>query len=517
MKEQYQNKSYLQGSLLLIFIFALVKLFIHLYTNTFAGYGIFRDELYYLSCASRPDFGYVDQPAFSIWMLGLVRIIIGDSVFAIRLLPPFLGAATVFFTGLMVREMGGGKLATTLASLAVIFAPIYLGMYSVFSMNSFDILLWAIAFYSITLIVKEEKPIQWILLGIVLGIGLMNKIGFLWLGFGLVAGIFLTTKRSSLKTVWPYTAAGIALLFFIPFIIWNATHDWAHIEFIRNAQMYKYSGITRVDFVKWIFILMNPASAIIWLMGLYYLFFHKDGKQFKILGIIFIVTFLVLFISGKSKSEYLSPAFTALFAGGGVLLEKINLKKYWSWFKYAVTIPLVISGIITAPLALPILPVETYINYASAIGFAPNTAENKELAELPQFYADMFGWEELAKDVSIVYQTIPDEEKPFTVVYGSNYGRAGAIEYFRNKYDLPNAISPHNSFWFWADRTIQIKSVIIIGGDREDHLDSCGDVESILVHKAKYAMPYENNLQIFICRNINRPLNEIWESSRHFE
>ena len=365
-----ENSKYKIGNkeITIILIFSLIKFIIHLYTNAFASYGIFRDELYYLSCASRLDIGYVDQPPLSILILGISRVFLGDSLFAIRLLPAIAGALTVFVTGMMVKKMGGNVLAISISSLAVIFAPIYLGMNTFFSMNAFDILLWAVTFYLIILIVKEDNRKLWIWLGIVLGLGLMNKIGFLWLGFGLFVGL-LITDRNKLRTKQTWITAGIAFVLFLPFIIWNATHDWAHIEFIRNAQMYKYSEITRGDFVTWIFILMNPASAIIWIMGLYYLFFNKDGKQLKILGIIFIVTFLILFTSGKSKSEYLSPAFTPLFAAGGIILEQINNRKLWKWFKYVVIIPLVISGIVTAPLALPVLPVESYVNYAAAIGF----------------------------------------------------------------------------------------------------------------------------------------------------
>ncbi|UCH66722.1 MAG: glycosyltransferase family 39 protein [Ignavibacterium sp.] len=506
------------SEIVIILLFSLIKLFIHLYTNTFASHGMFRDELYYLSCASRPDIGYVDQPPLSIFILGISRLFLGDSLFAIRLLPAIAGALTVFITGMMVKKMDGRTFAITIASLAVIFAPIYFGMNTFFSMNAFDILLWAVAFYLITLIVKEDNPKLWIWLGIVLGLGLMNKIGFLWLGFGLFIGL-LFMDRNKLRTKNPWITAGIAFIIFLPFIIWNATYDWAHIEFIRNAQMYKYSEITRGDFVMWIFILMNPASAVIWILGLYYLFFNKGGKQFKILGIIFIVTFLILFISGKSKSEYLSPAFTPLFAAGGIILEQISSRKFWKWLKYVVIIPLVVSGIITAPLALPILPVETYINYAASIGFGPSTSENKELAELPQFYADMFGWEELAKNVSAVYQTIPEEEKDRTLIYTNNYGEAGAVEYYSEKYPLPPVISAHNNFWIWGWDYLneEIKNVIIIGGNIEDHLESCEEAEMVLVHKVEYVMPYENNLPIFLCRNLIRDFQQIWENTKHFE
>jgi hypothetical protein len=444
--------------------------------------------------------------------------LIGDSVFALRLLPAILGAATVIVTGMMVKNIGGSKLAIMIASLAVIFAPIFLGMNTYYSMNSFDIFLWALAFYIVVLIIKDDKQVNWILLGIILGIGLMNKIGFLWLGFGFFIALLVTDKRKLLKTIKPWITAGIAFLFFLPFIIWNATHDWAHIEFIRNAQLYKYSGITRWDFLKGILLIMNPASAIIWLLGLYYLFFSKNGTVLRILGIIFIATFLILFMSGKSKSEYIAPAFIPLLAAGGVFLEKINQIKYWRWLKHFVIIPLIISGIVIAPLALPILPVEKYIDYADELGFGPTTAENKELAELPQFYADMFGWEELAKNVSAVYDKIPEGEKGKTIVFGNNYGEAGAIEYFSEKYLLPPVISVHNNFWIWGWEYTgkEIINVIIIGGREEDHLESCSEVEVVAIHETKYVMPYENNLPIFICRKLKEDFHQIWERNKNF-
>ena len=519
MNSHQSKYKFVNSDSALILVFVLIKILIHLYTNAFVSYGIFRDELYYLACANRPDIGYVDQPPLSIYILGISRLLFRDSLFAIRLLPAIAGAVTIFITGLIVKKMDGGKQALTIASLAVIFAPIYLGMNTIYSMNSFDILLWAIAFYLIILINKEDHTKLWILLGIVLGLGLMNKISFLWLCSGFFAGLLLTDKRKLLLTKQPWITAGIAFIIFLPYLIWNATHNWAHIEFIRNAQMYKYSGITRADFVKWLFILMNPASTIIWLFGLYYLLYHKDGKQFRILGIIFVLTFLILFISGKSKSEYLAPAFTALFAGGGVILEKMDLKKNLKWLKYAVIIPLAVTGIITAPLALPILPVEAYINYAAAIGFGPTTSEHKELAELPQFYADMFGWEDMAKNVSVVYEQIPEDDKSKTLVYANNYGDAGAIEYYNKKYALPEVISTHNNFWIWGWDYLNedIKNVIIIGGNREDHLSSFEEVDQVLIHKVKYAMPYENNLPIFLCRNLKRDVRQIWENNKHFE
>jgi len=385
-----------------ILLFSFVKLFIHLYTNLFAGYGIFRDELYFLACSYRPDLGFVDQPPFSIYMLTLSRWLFSDSLFAIRLMPAILGAVTVFFTGMLVRKMGGGITALVFACGTVIIVPIYLFMNTFYSMNSFDIFFWTLAMYVLILIIKEGKQKNWLTLGVIIGLGLLNKISMAWFVIGLIVALLLTNQRKQLITKWPYIGGIVAILLFSPFIIWNITHDMAHLEFIRNAIQWKYSGITRLDFVLGQLLIMNPVTVPVWLAGLYYFFINKQGRIFNMFGIIFLVTFLLLFINGHSKSEYLSPAYTPLIAAGGIQLEQLARKKSWRWIKITVPALVILIGIIIVPLALPILPVETFITYSKTLQLQPPSSEDKELSELPQHYADMFGWENLAKTVSDV-------------------------------------------------------------------------------------------------------------------
>ena len=128
----------------------------------------------------------------------------------------------------------------------------------------------------------------------------------------------------------------------------------------------------------------------------------------------------------------------------------------------------------------------------------------------------MFGWKSLAKDVSKVYQSIPNDERKHTVVYCRNYGEAGAIDYYRKNYLLPKVVCPHNNYWYWWPENINVTTVIIIGGNIEDHLQSLQQVEAVGVHKTKYAMPYENNLTIFIGRGLKRSLQEIKQSNKIF-
>lgn len=274
----------------LIVILSSLPFFLHLYTNVFAGYGIFRDELYYIACSNKLDSGYVDQPPFSIYILYINSFLFGDSLFALRLIPAINSGLTVLFTCLMTLKLGGRKTAILISSAASIFAPVYLGINTIYSMNSFDILLWSISFYLIILVIENNKLMYWILLGIVIGIGLLNKIGFIWLGFGMLTGL-LVYKRKLLLTFKPYLTVFLAIIIFSPYIIWNFQNDFAHIEFIKNATYGKYSNLDAGDFITGQFLIMNPASAVVWLSGIFYFLFNKVGKRFGVFGIIYIYNF----------------------------------------------------------------------------------------------------------------------------------------------------------------------------------------------------------------------------------
>jgi hypothetical protein len=511
------NREGSAGLTILLAVLSFSKLLIHLGTNAFVSYGIFRDELYYIACSNKLALGYVDHPPLSIYLLSVSRRIFGDSLFAIRLFPAIAAAITVLITGLLVRRIGGKKPAIILAALAVMLAPIQLGMNTVYSMNGYDILIWALLAYVVILVIEENKPKWWIVLGILLGLGLLNKIGILWFGFGFFIALLITKLRSYLLTKWPWIAGAIAALLFSPFIFWNFLHDFAHLEFIRNARMFKYAGVGVKDFVLGQILLQNPVALPLWLGGLYFFFFHKEGKRFRILGIIYAVTFLILLISGESKAEYLSPAYPMLFAGGAVLFEKLFSRKYWRWLKFAFPAVIAISGILLAPLALPVLPVKKFIEYSSFIGIGPSTSEDKELAQLPQFYADMFGWENMAAKVAGVYHSLAADEKPKTTIFAGNYGEAGAIEYYKKKYDLPTVISSHNNYWLWGYGDDAAEVYIFLGGEREDYQEYFLQVEQAAVITCDYCMPYENNLPVYVCKNKTTNISELWKSIKHYE
>ena len=505
------------GDSAFLFCFAFTAFLIHIVVNLTGGYGIFRDEFYYIACSNHLAWGYVDQPPLSIAILWFNRLVFGDSLFALRLLPAIASAVVVFFSGLMTKELGGNRYACGLACCCVIVSPLMLGMYSYYSMNAFDILLWTLAFYLIILILKYNTRKQWLLLGFVLGLGLLNKISVLWLGTVLTLGLILTPNRKLLKQPLLWFAVMIALLFFLPHIIWQTKFGFPTMEFIKNATANKYVAVS-----PWTMFIqqlkdMNPLTFIIFIPGVIYFLTSKSVIQFRILPLIYFGVFLILVINKNSKAEYLGPMFPMLFAIGALTFERFISQFVWLRLKYVVPVLIVLTGILLSPFAIAILPVETFISYSKALGMTPSTPEKKVLSKLPQFYADMFGWQKMVSKIAEAYNTLTPEEKNQCSIIGNNYGEAGAVDFFGPKYNLPKAISGHNNYWLWGPNNATGAVVIRLGGNIQALKESYADVIQMSVFKDDYCMPYENNMPIWVCRKRFSPLKNDWAEFKHYE
>lgn len=480
---------------------------------TLPGYGFFRDEFYYAACSERLAFGYVDHPPLSVLVLRVVRALLGDSIWALRLVPALAGAATVLVVGLIARRLGGGPAAQAVAMVAAIAAPAYLAANHYYSMNSLDLLLWAVAAYLLSGLLQNSTPRRWLLLGLVLGLGLQNKVSVLWLGFGIAVGLLLTPRRRELLTRWPWAAGLVALLIFLPHLLWQHANGWPTLEFIRNATQQKMVAVALGSFLRSQVWVMNPGAAPFWLAGLFWLLVSERGRPFRLLGWVYVAVAALLALSGSSRPGYLAPAYTWLFAAGGVVLEQLGRR----WLVVAATAVIVASGLVRAPFALPLLPVETYVAYARTLGVAPSTAEKKQLAALPQWYADMHGWDSIVGTVARVYLELPPEDRQGAIVFTQNYGVAGAVEFLGRRLGLPPAYSGHNNYWFWGLPDPGTRVVIVVGGDEEDHRQVFREVERKAATDCGYCMPYENHNPVFVCRGLKVSLQQIWPHLKHYD
>jgi Dolichyl-phosphate-mannose-protein mannosyltransferase len=484
----------------------LAKIALHLLAIT--RYGYFRDELYYLASTEHLSWGYVEHPPLSIAVLAIVRALLGDSLVALRLVPLLAGAATVFLTGVIARRLGGGTFAQGVAALAALLSPVFLGVNHYYSMNSLDLLLWTIAIWRLLVCLDRGRLVDWLGFGVVLGLGLLNKISMLWLCGGLGLGLLLTPHRRVLATPGPWVAAVIAGLLFTPHIVWQVRNDWPMLEFMHNATAHKMAETPPLHFLIEQILTMNPGAATLWLAGLAYALFTRDGRRFRVLACIYLAVFALLLAGGRSRASYLSVAYPMLLALGGLALERWTATRA-RWLRVVQVALIVLLGIVALPFALPILPVETFLRYQTAMGRTPSTDERQEMGPLPQQYADMFGWPEMTALVATAYARLTPEERTHVRVFGQNYGEAGAVDVLGRRDRLPRAMSGHNSYWLWGPGDWDGRTLIIIGGDRPDNAAFFDSLEVVGRVESRYSMPYER-VEVSIGRGLRVPVRELW-------
>ena len=492
-------------------VIAALKLALHL--TAIGRYGYFRDELYYLASTEHLGWGYVDHPPFSIALLAVVKALLGDSLFAVRIVPALAGVATVFLTGMIAREMGGGRFAQGLAAFAALLSPLFLGIDHFYSMNALELLSWPLAAWLLVRALERERTRDWLILGVVFGVGLLNKISMSWLGGGLIAGLLLTRYRRVFLKPGLWLAGATAALLFLPHVLWQIAHGWPTLEFMHNATARKMAHVSPAAFVLDQVLSNNPANALLWGSGIVF-GLVKGGERARVLVWIYLTVFVMLLAGGHSRASYLAPAYPMMFAIGAVAVERASLVR--AWMRPVVVGAILVLGLISLPFGLPVLPVDTFVKYQAALGQEPKTDEREEMGALPQHYADMFGWDDMVALVARAYAELTPEEKQHARVFGQNYGEAGAVDVLGRRLGLPRAMSGHNSYWLWGPGREPVDVLIIIGGDREDNAQFFEDIKIVGQTSSPWSMPYERGLDVSIARKPKVDLRQAWPRVKEF-
>lgn len=477
-------------------------------------YGIFRDELYYIACSKRLDWGYVDQPPLSIVLLALQRLVLAETPRTLVLLPALAGAVTVYMTGAICSRLGGRGWAPGIASLAALAAPVYVAIHGFYSMNAFDLLFWTVTFWALVRVIDEPTAGRWAGLGLLLGLGLLNKLSVLWFGAGLAVALLSTGMRRTLRTPGPYLAAALALLFASPYILWQLANGWPTLEFMRHATSTKMVPVSPLTFLSDQVLAMNPLAVPLWLSGLLWLLLAPSARRWRPLAVIFLVVAAILIAGGRARMYYLSPAYPPLLAAGGIAFSRLIPRHRPLVAAYLALLAL--SGAILAPLGAPLLPPAAYVRYARALGVAPRAEEHSAVGTLPQVLADRFGWEELAQEVAAVIETLEPRQREGARIYTTNYGRAGAIELFGSRFGLPPVVSGHNNWFLWGPGEGEPEVIVVVGGALEEHLDDFEEIVQAATHRCRWCMPYESEVPIFVGRGPKQPIASLWPATRHF-
>jgi len=491
-------------------VLAAASFILHALAN--GHYGFFRDELYFIVCGGRPDWGYVDQPPVIPLLAAGSHAVFGDFLWGFRLLPALVMSATVAATAEFARLVGGGRFAQWLAGLCVLVGPIFLLMGVLFFTDMFQALTLLGLAWVLVRLERTGDERWWLAFGAIAGLGFNTKYTIVFYLAALAIGLLTTPRTKSLLRPWIYLGTLIAGVMMLPNLMWQQAHGWPFLELGKAAVGGKNATMSLPAFFLQQVLYIGPWAAAVWLCGLWACLSRppvKVARAFAIAWLVLALTFDAL----HGKPYYLYAIYPILLALGAQRIE--------GWARAPAVRGVALGGVtvlgaLAAPFTLPILPVETFIRYEKAIGFMPSVGERLTSAALPQYYADMFGWPEMAAKVAAVYRALPPRERARAVFYGENYGEAAAIDVFGRRLGLPAAISGHNNYWIWGPRGHDGEVLIVVGGEPEHYAQLFLSVEVAGRIDAPYAMPFETGQPIYVLRGMKTPLQAYWPETRSY-
>lgn len=463
-------------------------------------YGFFTDELYFLACGEHLDFGYVDMPPLTALQAWAAKGLFGTWVTGIHLFPALMGAGLVLLVAALARELGGGKFAQGTAALCIVVAPFSHVFFSFLSMNAVEPLVWTGCALLVIRIARTGNVRLWPWFGLLAGIGLLNKHTMIVFGLAVVLSLLVTPERRLMGNRWFFLAGLIAFLVFLPNLIWEIRNHFPHLEQLANIRRNRRNvELSVFGFLGQQVLGMQPVALPVWAGGLVWLLFGREGRRFRVLGLTWLVT-LGLLLATDGRFYYLFPASPMLFAAGAVGGERLLPTGRFRWIGPAYAAAILLTGILIAPILLPILPPETYLAYSRATGLAqPQIEHRRAMSPLPQLFADRTGWPEMAETVAKVYFSLPPEDRAKAAIFGNDYGQAGAIDMYGPRLGLPKSIGGHLTYWLWGPRGYTGEVTIVLGDNRQALDRLFGRVEAAAEVGHPYAMASQH-FTVFVCR-----------------
>jgi len=504
-------------------IVAMIYFAAHMITAT--RYGYFRDALYYLACSHHLDWGYVDQPPLVAGLAWVARHTFGTSLRALLLWPALAGCGRIFLVSAFARELGAKKFGIALTAVLAAVPPVWIALDHQFAMNAFEALFWTGCAFVLLRMIRTGDLRLWIAFGAIGGLGLENKYSMGFFAAALLLGLLLTPQRRLLWTPWLLAGGGVALLIFLPNLLWNIHHHWPFLELIRNIRA---SGrdveLPPLKYLGEQALMMGPQTLPFWLTGLGFYLFSRRAAAYRMFGWAFALT-IAFFMVMHGKDYYSAPAYPMVLAAGAVMREgffespRFAMRpKLRARLQGAILGVVILVSLLLLPFVLPVLPIERFVALQKWIGIEPPRTEKNQIGVLlPQHFADEFGWQEMVEQVARVYHSLTPEEQAKTAIYTGNYGEAGAIDFFGPRYGLPKAICAHQNYFLWGPREYTGEIMILVGSENiEDARPHFASVEVAATLDNPYAMPHEK-WPILLARGLKGDLRQIWPRLKHWD
>jgi 4-amino-4-deoxy-L-arabinose transferase-like glycosyltransferase len=471
-------------------------------------YGAFRNELYFIICGRHPAFGYVDQPPL-VPLLAALTQSAGIHLWLLRLPAVLAAALLVPVTVAFAQLLGASTRGAWLAAVAAAGSTLVTAMTATLSTSTFEpIAFTAIAYFVTRALIRNEPRAFW-WAGAITGIEFQVKYGVVFWVLGLCVGFALAGPRGAFRSRDLWIGAAIAALLALPNVIWQAAHGFPFLELIRNDNSGNFTGTPLFFTIDQIFS-VNFLLAPLWIAGIVAPLFAERLRPFGFLSIAFVFIAAVI-VATHGKSYYLAGAYPTMFALGAVACTRLPrlLVAFWS-------VVIVANAAFALPLVLPVLPPARLRTMLDHMAFRPRPVEAAGIgAPLMQMLSDEFGWPELAADVERLYAALPPADRAKAAIFASNYGDAAAIDFYGR--DLPPALSGNNQYYLWGPRGFDGSVVLAVNVDVAQWSRICNSARIVATFgTSPYAMPYEQDRPIVLCRGMRPPLPELWPAFKHF-
>ena len=457
-------------------------------------YGYHRDELYFRVAARHPAWGYDDQPAltplvgrFSEWMFGA-------DPRGLRMLSAVAMALVVVLVALIARELGAGAAGQAVAALATAASGAAMAVGHLLSTTTFDVLVWVALVYVVARILGGGDARQWLLVGLVAGIGLENKQLVLLLVVVLACGCLLARRWDLARNPWLWSGAVLAFALWLPNLLWQARHGWPQLELADKIGQEDPVGY-RVQLLPLQFLLIGPLLAPLWIGGLWWLLRRPEARPYRPLGFAYVVLLVIALVTG-GKPYYTMGFLLVLLGAGGVVAESWTRDRRAR--KLALGAAIAVSAAVAAVITLPLVPVEDV--HATPI------------PDLNEDAIETIGWPTFAATVGRVWNELPQSERSTAVVYASNYGEAGAIARYGRAHGIPRAYSGHNAFWRFGRPPDGAHPIIVVGYHHREALrgEFSGCVLSARINNGVAIDNEEQGAPIWTCATTTEAWSRLW-------
>jgi len=477
-------------------VIGAVKLLMQLALNGI--YGLHTDELYYILSGQHPAFGYVDFPPVTPMLARLDTALFGISPWALRLFPAITGAGMVVLTGLCALELGASRKVAALASVVAFLSPYLLATW-LFQTVEFDEFLWLLAIYILLRIIRTGDGRLFIALGVDLGIGVETKFTIIGLWLGVAIAILLSRElRSFLRSPTLWIGAIIAVAAAVPNLGWQVANRYPTLTYIRNHGSDIAQGGGPAAFIGLFIVIIGPVLLPLWIAGMVFLW---REPRYRPMAVLVAVTILLFLPDGKAY--YPGPTVPFVLAAGCVAVGRIARGSVRRWAVGSVVAAGALEALVLSPIILPLVP--------------PSAMHRTGIDKLNPDFANTYGWRQMTEQVGAVYDALPSDQRAQATVLTSSDGQAGAIDIYGGSEHLPEAISPHLTFWYWKPAGLDPTTIVSVGYAPSELSFLCGSI----TEAGSVTIPYSiDNLNqgapILVCTDLREPLDRAWPTLRNF-